>query len=187
MASNNPQTPPQQVNEVNTIAQQQKHQLDHYWNKQRQQMDVTDHDFKKHEFPLSRIKKIMKFDQDVEMVATEAPVLLAKACEFFIQELTIKSWPPAEHSGRRTLRKDDIVEAINGTDSYKFLFDYRHDGPAAGGSSSMFSSHADPEPVASSSSVPPSVQTWIRNGHDENEMNVDDENENEDEMIDAAN
>lgn len=195
MASNNPKRQPQQFNHQankfssvqmvqpnhKAIALHRKLTLARFWNHQRQQMAKTKHNFKKHEFPLSRIKKIMRGDTDVEMVATEAPILLAKAAEFFIQELTIKSWVEAEHAGRRTLRKDDILEVINHeTNYYDFLFDLL-DKQAAGviGSSSMVSSHADP--VASSSiqnatienGVPvltPAVQRWIRYG-DENGMN----------------
>ena len=39
-------------------------------------------DFKQHnDFPLARIKRIMKSDEDVRMIRAEAPILLAKACE----------------------------------------------------------------------------------------------------------
>ncbi|KAK1376105.1 hypothetical protein POM88_032298 [Heracleum sosnowskyi] len=191
MASNNPQKQPQRANKFssrqlvqpnpNVIAMHRKLLLARFWNHQRLQMAKPKLNFKKHEFPLSRIKKIMRADKDVEMVATEAPVLLAKAAEFFIQELTIKSWLEAEHAGRRTLRKDDILEVINETNYYDFLFDLRDKQSVGGKSSSMVSSHADP---GSSSSVPnvtldengvpvltdPAVQRWIRYG-DENEMN----------------
>ena len=50
----------------------------------------------------------MKADEDVITVSPDAPTLSAKACEFYIQQLTIKSWLRAEHCGRRNLGKDDI-------------------------------------------------------------------------------
>lgn len=37
--------------------------------------------------PLARIKKIMKSDDDVRMISSEAPTLFAKACEIFILEV----------------------------------------------------------------------------------------------------
>ncbi|KAK4735086.1 hypothetical protein R3W88_009347 [Solanum pinnatisectum] len=49
----------------------------------------------------TRIKKIMKTDKDVQMIAAESPVLLAKACELFIQELTLRSWLNAQENHRR--------------------------------------------------------------------------------------
>lgn len=185
MASNNPQTPPHvtehktlsdQVNQPNPnalIAQQEKHLLDRYWNYQREQMARTDRDFKKHELPLSRIKKIMKSDHDVQMVATEAPILLAKASEFFIQELTMRAWLHTEHAKRRILRKDDIAKVINETDTYDFLYDEQ----AGGGSSSVVSSHGDPGSSArevTTDGVLTALQRWIRYG-DENEMNEGEE------------
>lgn len=36
------------------------------------------------------IKKIMKTEKDVRMIADESPVLLAKACELLIQELNLR-------------------------------------------------------------------------------------------------
>ncbi|KRX00273.1 Histone-fold [Pseudocohnilembus persalinus] len=48
--------------------------------------------FKNHQLPLARVKKIMKSDEDVRMISSEAPVLFAKACEIFIIELTHRAW-----------------------------------------------------------------------------------------------
>ncbi|KAK4706453.1 hypothetical protein R3W88_033989 [Solanum pinnatisectum] len=62
--------------------------------------------------PPNRIKKIMKTDKDVRMIAAESPVLLAKACELFIQELTLRSWFKTEENHRRTLKKEDITDVI---------------------------------------------------------------------------
>ncbi|KAM1021812.1 hypothetical protein ACFX2I_042861 [Malus domestica] len=58
-----------------------------------------------HQLPLARIKKIMKADEDVRVIFSEAPVLFAKACDFFIPELTIRSWLHAEESKRQALQK----------------------------------------------------------------------------------
>ncbi|KAJ8554018.1 hypothetical protein K7X08_024696 [Anisodus acutangulus] len=97
-------------------------QLEMFWNYQRQEMEgVTD--FKNHQLPLARIKKIMKSDEDVRMISTEAPIVFAKACEFFILELTIRSWLHAEENKRRTLTKNDIEAAIKGDDIFDFLVD----------------------------------------------------------------
>lgn len=43
-------------------------------------------EFKTHNLPLARIKKIMKSDEDVRMISSEAPALFARACETFILE-----------------------------------------------------------------------------------------------------
>lgn len=86
--------------------------------------------FKSHELPLARIKKIMKSDEDVKMISAEAPILFAKACEMFIVELTLRAWVHTEESKRRTLQRNDIATAISKTDIFDFLIDIvpREDG-----------------------------------------------------------
>jgi hypothetical protein len=59
--------------------------LDAFWLSQANELEsITD--FKTHNLPLARIKKIMKSDEDVRMISSEAPALFAKACEMFILE-----------------------------------------------------------------------------------------------------
>ncbi|XP_078441144.1 nuclear transcription factor Y subunit C-1-like [Wolffia australiana] len=104
------------------LLQQQNQQLQMFWNYQRQEVAHAS-DFKNHQLPLARIKKIMKADEDVRMISAEAPVLFAKACELFILELTIRSWLHAEENKRRTLQKNDVAAAIARTDIFDFLVD----------------------------------------------------------------
>lgn len=106
----------------NHLLQQQHQQLQMFWSYQRQEIEQVN-DFKNHQLPLARIKKIMKADEDVRMISAEAPVLFAKACELFILELTIRSWLHAEENRRRTLQKNDIAAAITRTDIFDFLVD----------------------------------------------------------------
>ena len=104
------------------LLQQQQQQLQMFWSYQRQEIESVN-DFKNHQLPLARIKKIMKADEDVRMISAEAPILFAKACELFILELTIRSWLHAEENKRRTLQKNDIAAAITRTDIFDFLVD----------------------------------------------------------------
>lgn len=104
------------------LLHQQQQQLQMFWSYQRQEIEHVN-DFKNHQLPLARIKKIMKADEDVRMISAEAPILFAKACELFILELTIRSWLHAEENKRRTLQKNDIAAAITRTDIFDFLVD----------------------------------------------------------------
>ncbi|KAF9607530.1 hypothetical protein IFM89_036892 [Coptis chinensis] len=104
------------------LLQQQQNQLQMFWTYQRQEIEQVN-DFRNHQLPLARIKKIMKADEDVRMISAEAPILFAKACELFILELTIRSWLHAEENKRRTLQKNDIAAAITRTDIFDFLVD----------------------------------------------------------------
>ncbi|XP_075146468.1 nuclear factor Y-box C [Haematobia irritans] len=80
-------------------------------------------DAKHQALPLARIKKIMKLDENARMIAAEAPLLFAKACEFFIQELTMRAWIHTDESKRRTLQRSDIAQAIANYDQFDFLID----------------------------------------------------------------
>lgn len=75
-------------------------------------MHPTLNELKNHPLPLARIKKIMKSDEDVRMISSEAPVLFAKACELFILELTHRAWAFSEANKRRTLQQTDVTAAI---------------------------------------------------------------------------
>lgn len=81
-------------------------------------------DFKLHAFPLARVKRVMKLDDDLKlMISSEGPMLFAKACEIFIAELTTRAWMHAEENKRRTLQRSDISSAISKSDQYDFLID----------------------------------------------------------------
>ncbi|KAI8927192.1 histone-fold-containing protein, partial [Entophlyctis helioformis] len=80
-------------------------------------------DFKTHNLPLARIKRVMKADEDVKMISGEAPIVFGKACEMFILELTMRAWHCTDDNKRRTLQKSDIVSAIAKSDMYDFLID----------------------------------------------------------------
>ena len=84
------------------FAQQQALQqhLRNFWLGQAAEMEGTT-DFKNHNLPLARIKKIMKSDEDVRMISSEAPALFAKACEMFILEA--RALAPAAWRGRIAL------------------------------------------------------------------------------------
>ncbi|CAN8244666.1 unnamed protein product [Cochlearia groenlandica] len=82
---------------------------------------TQEEDVKNNEFPLSRIKRIMKSDPDVCMVSKEAPLALSKACEMFIQDLTKRSWDHAQENKRSTLLKSDISAAVARASIYEFL------------------------------------------------------------------
>ena len=104
------------------VNQQNQQQLRMFWQQQMQEIE-SGGDFKNHQLPLARIKKIMKSDEDVRMISSEAPVLFAKACEMFILELTLRSWIHSEENKRRTLQRNDIAAAITKTDIFDFLVD----------------------------------------------------------------
>lgn len=86
-------------------------------------LETENHDYKIHQLPLARIKKVMKADPEVKMISAEAPIIFAKACETFITELTMRAWIHAEENKRRTLQRSDIAAALSKSDMFDFLID----------------------------------------------------------------
>ncbi|CAI0476351.1 unnamed protein product [Linum tenue] len=94
-----------------------------------------------HSLPLARIKKIMKRSgDDVKMISGEAPIVFAKACELFIEELARRSWNVAVQGKRRTLHREDVASAVAATEVFDFLVglvaDDDHNNGGGGGSRS---------------------------------------------------
>ena len=104
-----------------------KELMEQFWKQQVSRIEELNRgsqEFKLHPLPLARIKKIMKLDEDnVKMISADAPVLLAKACEIFILELTLRSWTHTEQSRRRTLQRNDVSKAVAQSDMMDFLID----------------------------------------------------------------
>lgn len=97
--------------------------LNTYWQNQVTKLETEEHDYKMHQLPLARIKKVMKADPEVKMISAEAPILFAKGCDIFITELTMRAWIHAEENKRRTLQRSDIASALAKSDMFDFLID----------------------------------------------------------------
>jgi hypothetical protein len=57
------------------------------------------------------------------MIAAEAPILMGKACEFMIQELTIRAWYHTEKTNKKILSRCNVHDAVADSDVYDFLID----------------------------------------------------------------
>ncbi|KAL0265546.1 UNVERIFIED_CONTAM: hypothetical protein PYX00_011258 [Menopon gallinae] len=78
-------------------------------------------DYKNIHLPLARIKRLMKVEEGVKMVASEVPILFSKVTENFIEELALRSWINTDENKRRILQRNDILAAIKTSDVYDFL------------------------------------------------------------------
>jgi len=58
-----------------------------------------------------------------QMVSAETPMLMSKACEIFIQELTFRAWMRAEESNKSTVQPCDVAKVIMQNDALHFLTD----------------------------------------------------------------
>lgn len=71
--------------------------------------------------PLARIKRLMKVEEGVRMVASEVPVLFSMITEKFVEELTLRAWINTEENKRRILQKSDLTAAVKTSEMYDFL------------------------------------------------------------------
>lgn len=54
-------------------------------------------------------------------MSREATVVLAKVCEYFMEDLTLKSWHMKADKSNKTLERGDLEKAIIHTEEYDFL------------------------------------------------------------------
>ncbi|KAI6110289.1 histone-fold-containing protein [Pisolithus croceorrhizus] len=101
-----------------------------FWQRQVDAAEQETPDYRHPPLPLARIKKVMKSDPDVKMIAADAPILFCKACEIFISEITARAFIIADSNKRRTLSRSDIAKALAKSDQFDFLIDIvpREDG-----------------------------------------------------------
>ncbi|KAG9317970.1 histone-fold-containing protein [Chiua virens] len=94
-----------------------------FWQRQVDAAEQETPDYRHPPLPLARIKKVMKSDPDVKMIAADAPILFCKACEVFISEITARAFIIADSNKRRTLSRADIAKALAKSDQFDFLID----------------------------------------------------------------
>ncbi|KAK3048633.1 Transcriptional activator hap5 [Extremus antarcticus] len=143
--------------------------LNTYWQNQVSDLETAPHDYKLHQLPLARIKKVMKADPEVKMISAEAPILFAKGCDIFITELTMRAWIHAEENKRRTLQRSDIASALAKSDMFDFLIDIvpREDATPQHKRRPEFSAvgtYADPSSSATAGAPPGVVQEQAQMG-----------------------
>ncbi|XP_052860815.1 DNA polymerase epsilon subunit 4-like [Anopheles cruzii] len=73
------------------------------------------------QFPLTRVKQIMKLDSGVSIFSPEAVFLVTKAAEFFVQTLAKESSSYTMASKKKTVTKADVELAIDNVESLLFL------------------------------------------------------------------
>ncbi|KAL3346215.1 hypothetical protein AABB24_024911 [Solanum stoloniferum] len=93
-----------------------------FWNRQKEEILRADPK-RKPEMPISRIRRAMKSNDHVKMVSAHSTVLLSKAIEMFIMELTLRAWMQADQGKCRTLKRYDFARAIRDEEVFDFLSD----------------------------------------------------------------
>ncbi|CAJ2651443.1 unnamed protein product [Trifolium pratense] len=92
--------------------------LQSFWENQMLNLEL-DKEFKS-QVAKTRIRRTMKVDAD--MVSAESQLLMAKACEVLIQELTYRAWFNTKERNRITMKPIDIAKVIMETNPFDDFF-----------------------------------------------------------------
>lgn len=101
--------------------QNARNQIEKFWITTMENAANMPIDLKDFQLPLARIKRLMKVEEEVKMVASEVPILFSKVAEKFIEELTLRAWMNTEENKRRILQKNDLSAAVRTSDMFDFL------------------------------------------------------------------
>lgn len=93
----------------------------HFWKNAFQRISNSRFQAKSLSLPLARIKRLMKVEENVKMVASEVPILFSLVAEVFIEELTLRAWMSTEDGKRKILQIGDISFAARTSPMYDFL------------------------------------------------------------------
>ncbi|KAJ3057433.1 DR1-associated protein 1 (negative cofactor 2 alpha) [Rhizophlyctis rosea] len=77
----------------------------------------------KTKFPVARIKKIMRTDEEVGKVAQVTPVLISKALELFIQSLIEETCKEMQSRGLNKMQLTHLKKTIMEVEKFDFLKD----------------------------------------------------------------
>lgn len=81
----------------------------------------------KTKFPVARIKKIMRLDEEVGKVAQVTPVLISKALECFLQALLDSAQEEARRLESKKVTRLHLKHVIEQEDQFDFLRDFVSD------------------------------------------------------------
>ncbi|KAI9016698.1 histone-fold-containing protein [Hyaloraphidium curvatum] len=74
-------------------------------------------------FPLSRVRKIMKEDKDVQKLSQDGVVAVAFSTEIFLGYLLERAYEYAQKDKRKTVMYKDIAAAVRDIEQLEFLRD----------------------------------------------------------------
>ncbi|XP_028183225.1 nuclear transcription factor Y subunit C-2-like [Glycine soja] len=99
----------------------EEEKLRSFWEKQLLNIQIAEAFKSQQKLPLARIRRMMKSEPGVQMISSEIPMLMSKACEIFIQELTFRAWMHAEKNNKSIVQPCDVAKVIMQTDTMNFL------------------------------------------------------------------
>lgn len=75
------------------------------------------------QFPLARVRRIMKEDPDVDTITQESVFMVAAATELFVKHLVQKAHETTKKAKRKTMFYEDLATTVDTRDELEFLLD----------------------------------------------------------------
>jgi DNA polymerase epsilon subunit 4 len=72
-------------------------------------------------FPLTRVKRIIKADKDLDIMSSEATFLIAVATEYFIKHFMEEGYTKARLERRRIVNYKDLANVVARSEEFEFL------------------------------------------------------------------
>ncbi|CAG0922181.1 unnamed protein product [Notodromas monacha] len=73
------------------------------------------------QFPLSRVRALMKSDPEFQLASKEAVVIIAKAAEKFVASISEEAGRLMQQRKKKTLQPRDVAECIQNDPNLEFL------------------------------------------------------------------
>ncbi|CBA11517.1 DNA polymerase epsilon subunit C [Schizosaccharomyces pombe] len=73
--------------------------------------------------PLSRVKRIIKQDEDVHYCSNASALLISVATELFVEKLATEAYQLAKLQKRKGIRYRDVEDVVRKDDQFEFLSD----------------------------------------------------------------
>jgi len=113
----------------------QARSIEEYWINQSlniQSIDSLSHNYKKTNLPLSRLRRIMRGEDEIKFqmglqkcnLSTDAPIVMNLACNLFIKELVLKAFTHTKEKDRVTLVEGDLLNSLVHDEMYDFFMDF---------------------------------------------------------------
>jgi len=104
------------------LSMSKQQMIEEFWMRKQEEIEAIE-DFGERTIPMTCLKKVICAEKGKMMMTSDTPTFLTKACEIFVQELSVRSWVCASSHNRSTILDSDIAEAIASIESYDFLND----------------------------------------------------------------
>eukprot|EP01080_Neovahlkampfia_damariscottae_P000915 gene915-9824_t len=72
-------------------------------------------------FPVAKIKRIIQSNEDVGKVSSNAPVIISKCLELFIEELVTETAKTTREKQAKTITINHLKETVEKIDKFDFL------------------------------------------------------------------